>query len=179
MRKLLYVFFAASLTACTEQVAEVPTNRLVDNDFESMDGWLGDNTPPSLTKEKAHSGHYGVKVSPTIEYSMGYQNPLSKLSSSQLQKIRVRCWVNLSKGTTETLLVTSVTNPSAPQAKPILWEGTKVAEKVKSINKWEEISKVITLPANVANSSRLSVYLWSTGAKETVFMDDMTLEKVQ
>lgn len=179
MKKLIYAFVTISLIACQEQAVEESTNKLVENNFESMDGWVGDITPPSLTKERAHSGHYGVKVSPTIEYSMGYQNPLSKLSNNQLKKIRVRCWVNLSKGATETMLVLSITDPSAPQAKPILWEGMKVAEKVKSVNKWEEIVQIISLPANAASTSKFSAYLWSKGAKETVYMDDMTLEKVE
>ncbi|UOQ66037.1 hypothetical protein [Hymenobacter volaticus] len=178
MRKLLYTLLVIGVASCGEKKAEVPANQLAGNDFESIEGWMGDNTPNSLTKEKAHSGRYAIKVDPGVEYSMGYNNLLGKLSASRLRKIKVHAWVNLPNGKSDAVLVTSVADPNNPAAKPIVWEGLKLTDKVKSFNKWVEVEKEITLPDNVTYNNKMNVYLWRGGAPETTFLDDLIIEKV-
>jgi hypothetical protein len=178
-KKLVFVLLATGLASCSDTKTDVQSTHLAANDFESVDGWTENVPVSSLTKENAHSGQYSVKVSPGLQYSRGYHNTLSKLSSSELKKIKVRAWVNLSFGATSTLLVTAIEDPSNPSAKPVLWEGMKLADEVKTPGKWTEVEKIVTLPENVSSSYRFNVYLWSTGAKETVFLDDLTIDKAE
>ncbi|WBO84271.1 carbohydrate binding domain-containing protein [Hymenobacter yonginensis] len=177
MKKLLYALLAVSMASCGDKTAERPANQLAGNDFESVDGWMGDNTPNSLTKEKAHSGQYALKVGPAVEYSMGYNNLLGKLSASKLRKIKVQAWVNLPNGKTEAVLVTQITDPANPAAKPIIWEAVKLTDQVKSFNKWVEVEKEITLPDNITYANKISVYLWRTGAAEPAYLDDLIISK--
>ena len=178
MRQLLYALLALSLAACGEKPKATPANLLASNDFESVDGWLGGVNPTSLTKDKAHSGRYSVKVSPESEYSLGYDNPFGKLSASKLKKIKLRAWVNLPNGKSEAILVAAVPNSTAG-AKPLLWEGVKLRDKVKSYNKWVEVEKEITLPDNITYNDKINAYLWSAGSSDPVYMDDMSIEKVE
>ncbi|WP_375434660.1 carbohydrate binding domain-containing protein [uncultured Hymenobacter sp.] len=179
MKKLLYILLAVSTVSCDGKLEEIPANQLASNDFESVDGWMGDNTPPSLTKEKAHSGRYALKVGPGVEYSMGYNNLLSKLSASKVTKLKVRAWINLPNGTSQPVLVTAITDPNNPGAKPLVWEGLKLSDQVKSFNKWVEVEKTITFPATVNYTNKINVYLWRTGAVETALLDDLIIEKVE
>lgn len=178
-KKLVFVLLATSLASCGDTKTDVPITHLAANDFESVDGWTENVPAPSLTKENAHSGQYSVKVAPGLQYSRGYHNTLSKLSSSELKKIKVRGWVNLAFGATSTLLVTTIEDPSNPTAKPVLWESIKLSDEIKTPGKWTEVEKIVVLPENVSPSYRFNVYLWSTGAKETVFLDDLTIDKVE
>ncbi|MBC8082018.1 MAG: carbohydrate binding domain-containing protein [Hymenobacter sp.] len=179
MKKLLYAVLALGIASCGAKTTDTPANQLTSNDFESMDGWMGDNTPSSLTKEKAHSGRYAIKVDPGIEYGIGYTNLLGKLSASKIKKLKVHAWVNLPNGKSEAVLVTQVTDPGNPAAKPLLWDGLKVVDQVKASDKWVEVEKEITLPENITYTNKISIYLWRTGVQETAFLDDLTIEKVQ
>ncbi|MBO0360897.1 carbohydrate binding domain-containing protein [Hymenobacter sp. BT186] len=178
MKKLLYASLTLCLAACGDKAATIPANQLAGNDFESIEGWVGDNTPASLTKENAHSGRYSIKVDPAIEYSMGYSNLLGKLSASKLRKIKIKAWVYLPKGTTDAMLVTSVVDPADP-SKPVLWDGFKLADQVKADSKWTEVEKEITLPDNISYTQKLGVYLWRTAAQGPAFMDDVIIEKAE
>ena len=110
---------------------------------------------------------------------MGYNNVLSRLSASKVTKIKVRGWVNIPNGTSQPVLVTTITDPNNQAAKPLLWEGLKLADQVKSFNKWVEVEKTITFPAAVTYTNKISVYLWRTAAAETALLDDLTIEKVE
>lgn len=178
MRTFLYALAVLALvSSCGDKTADVPANQLAGNDFEAVDGWMGDNTPLSLTKEKAHSGRYAIKVGPGVEYSMGYNNLLGKLSPSKLRKIKIRAWVNVPSGKAESMLVATVIDPASGSA--IMWKGSKLIDQVKSYNKWVELEKEIVLPDNISYSHKLSVYLWRTGANETAYLDDLTIEKAE
>lgn len=178
MKKLFYACFALVLTACGDKVAKIPADQLASNDFESIDGWVGDNVSPSLTKEKAHSGRYAIKVDPNIEYSMGYSNQLGRLSASKLHKIKVHAWVNIPATDPKAVLVVQVTDPTNPSAN-LLWNGINLAEQVKARNKWVEIEKEVVLPDNLNYAHKIGVYLWRTSVPNTVFMDDLTISKVE
>ncbi len=179
MRKLLYLLSVATIAACGDK-NEVPSaKQLASNDFEAVEGWMGDNTPSSLTKEKAHSGRYASKVDPGVEYSIGYNNLLGNLSASRLQKIKVQGWVNLPSAESGAMLVASITDPANPTAKPIMWEGVKLTEQVKSFNEWVKVEKEFTLPDNITYANKISIYMWRTGNPEAAFLDDLVIEKVE
>ena len=178
MKNFFYALLALSLSSCGGGGPEISVNQLAGNDFEAIDGWVGENTPLSLTKEKAHSGRYAVKVGPGIEYSTGYNNQLGKLSASKLNKIKVRAWVNVASGKAESMLVVTVLDPSSP-GKSVMWKGFRLADQVKSYNKWVEIEQEVSLPDNVASTNRIGVFLWRTAAAETAYLDDLTIEKAE
>ncbi|MDF7812732.1 hypothetical protein [Hymenobacter sp. YC55] len=178
MKNLLYASLVLALTACGDKATEVPANQLASNDFESVEGWMGDNTPPSLTREKAHSGLYAIKVDPSNEFSMGYNNLLGKLSPSRISKLKLHAWVNVPTAGSNVLLITQITDPAKPGTPPIMWNATKLSEQAKTQNKWVEINKEIELPANVMYTNRIQVYLWRPAGSETAFLDDLSIAKV-
>lgn len=179
MKNLLYASLVLALTACGDKATDVPANQLAGNDFESVEGWMGDNTPGSLTKDKAHSGRYAVRVDPGNEFSMGYSNVLGKLSPSRLKKIKVHAWVNVPAINSNAVLVTQITDPANPTAPPVMWDAMKLGEQAKTPNKWVEIEKEITLPSNVTYTNRIQVYLWRPSGSETAFLDDLSIMKVE
>lgn len=179
MKKLLYASFSLALTACGENAKEIPANQLASNNFESVEGWFGDNTPASLTKEKAHSGRYAVKVDPSTEFSMGYSNLLGKLSASKLKKIKIHAWVNIPVSGPKAVLVTQITDPANSSAQAVLWDGLRLAEATKARNKWVEVEKEVTLPTNITYAHKIQVYLWGADNAETTLMDDLTISKVE
>ncbi len=179
MKKLVYALLALGMASCGDKTSELPENQLTGNDFESLDGWIGDNVMPSLTREKAHLGRYSAKVDPNVEYSIGYSNLLGKMSASKLRKIKVHVWVNIPNAKTEAVLVTQVTDPGNPTASPLLWEGIKLSDKVTTYNKWVEVEKEITLPDNVTYANKIGVYLWRTAVPGTAFIDDLTITKIE
>lgn len=177
MKKLLYALTAFGMVACGKGGNDIPANQLASNDFESLDGWIGDQPITSLTKEKAHSGRYSIKVDPNIEYSLGFNMLLGKLSTSKLKKIKIHAWVNVPNAKSAVVLVTQITNP-ADNNKQLLWEGVNMGNEVKTLNKWVEIEKTITVPDNATYNDKLGVYLWRTSSPETIYLDDLTIERV-
>ena len=176
MKQLLYLALALGMVACGDK-SEVPANQLAGNDFESMDGWLGDTGMGSLTKDKAHSGRYAIKVDAKNEYSIGYGNMLGKLSASKLKKVKIRAWVNLPDANSKAVLVTQIANPTDP-SKPLMWDGFKLTDKVKTYNKWVEVEREIALPENVTYADKLGVYLWRASTSAVTYLDDLSIEKV-
>ncbi|MFD2719384.1 carbohydrate binding domain-containing protein [Hymenobacter monticola] len=170
----LLLLTAAALAGCGDKDGgSRPANLLTGNDFEQMDGWMGDVPQPSLTKEKAHSGAYSVHVGPGIEYSNGFIGTLGKLSSTRLNQIKVKAWVYVPSGPTATSIVTSLVDPATPGAKPAMWDAMGLDKMVKKRNDWQEVEKTFTLPANVGPNYKLYVYLWSGGSQNVAYLDDI------
>lgn len=179
MKYFLYGALALLLGACS-QTNEKPANQLTANDFESMDGWMGGTDGnPSVTKEKAHSGVYSVKVDPAIEYSAGYGNPLSKLSSSRLGKLKLRGWVFVPSDKDAPQLVVQLQNPG--EEKPLLWEGLDLHKEAqaKGFNKWIELDHDVVIPPAATAASLIRVYLWRANSPEPVYLDDLQLDRVE
>ena len=175
MKKLLHLMgalAALNLAGCggsTESV--IDPNVLVDANFDTLAGWIPDAMNGTLTREKAHSGNYALKVDGTHEYSLGYTAPLGNLSGTRIKKIKVSAWAFLVAGANASLVVT-VGNPATPAEKPLMWEGLPL-EKSASPGKWVEISKVITLPKNILPTYTLGLYLWRTAGTQPVYLDDL------
>lgn len=176
MKKLLFGLIALGCVACGG-ADKKNDNLLTGNDFEESEGWLNGGTNPSLTKEKAHSGAYAVKVAPGLDYSLGYNGVLGKLSPSRLEKLKLHAWVYLPDDKATAKLVTEVKN--AGQEKSIVWDGFDLVErgKVDGFNKWIEVEKVVPLPSTVNSESQLLVYLWRGDSSQPVYLDDMQLLK--
>lgn len=181
MKKPLYALLALGMVACgTKDSGKLGPNELMANDFESLEGWAGGGqmNVPSLTKEKAHSGRYALKVGPEAEYSLGYDILLGKLSPSKLKKIKVKGFAYLPNSRVGATLVTVITDLTNPGAQPIKWEGLDLAKEVKTYNKWVEVEKVVEIPDNASYANKFTIYLWRTNPSEVAYFDDISIEKV-
>lgn len=172
---LLTAVGCAGLAGCSSpEMAELPKNLISQNDFESLEGWMPLN--PSVTTEKAHSGRYSLRVGGNVDYSMTYTNALSNVSPTRLQKLDVSGWVMLpAKGSTAKLVV-EIRNP-ADATQGIFWETIDLPEQVKELNKWTEVKKTFTLPANLEPTYELRVYLWRGAAGIPAFLDDLVIAR--
>lgn len=175
MKKWLGIALAASLTACGGEKTEHPAGQITSNDFESLDGWVGDTPAPSLTKEKAHSGAYSVSVRPGLDYGLSYNNFLGKMSPNRLGKIKVTAWVYLPSAQAAAKLVTEIKDPTRATDNQLLWQGLDLAKAVKKYNEWQQVTQEITLPAKAAATSRFQVYLWRADSGQPVYLDDVTI----
>ncbi|MBJ6107447.1 carbohydrate binding domain-containing protein [Hymenobacter sp. BT523] len=149
-----------------------PENQLLGNDFESLDGWGTES--PSLTREKAHSGQYSIKIQKGIEYSLTYKNLLAKLSPEKITKIRVSGYVYITKPTDAKLAV-QLMKTAADGTE--FNEGINLGEAVKKVGEWTKVEKEFTLPADAAPSNQLRVYMWGAGNDDTVYLDDLQVTK--
>ncbi|QKG58350.1 hypothetical protein GKZ68_17975 [Hymenobacter sp. BRD128] len=174
----LFTFSALGLglllgSGCSKTSAE-EKDVLTSNDFDHLDGWVGD--VPSLTREKAHSGAYSIVVQPGIEYGLGYSNPLGRLSTMRPDKIRISAWVMRTGDQNAAKLVAEIKDP-ATGAKA-LWEAIDLGKEVPKLNEWKHIEHVITVPPTVSATSRIMVYMWGAGAGQPTYLDDLTLSQV-
>jgi len=144
---------------------------LTSNDFDHLDGWVGDVA--SLTRDKAHSGAYSVVVKPGIEYGLGYNNPLGRLSTTRPDKMRISAWIMRTGDQNAAKLVMEIKDP-AGVAKPF-WEALDLSKEAPKLNEWQHIEHVITVPPTVSATSRIMVYMWGAGAGQPTYLDDLTL----
>jgi hypothetical protein len=183
MKKYTFLALAgalAGLAGCGDKSSAArPENLLTGNDFEELEGWTADTQLPSLTRDKAHSGTFSMRVGPGIDYANGFIGALGKLSPTRLNQVQVKAWVYLPNGNATAALVTSVIDPAAADGKPALWDSLPLEKAAKSRNEWVEIEKTITLPANAGPNFKLYAYLWSGGAPNLAYIDDMQILRVK
>ena len=177
MKHLLYAALALALGSCGGSEATKPANLLASNDFESLDGWTGGEVSPSLTREQAHSGVYSVKVDPKVEYSLGYANPLGRLSNSRIAKLKLHGWLFLPSAQAGAQLITQLQNPNDP--KSLVYDGLELLNegKAKGYNKWIEFERVVPIPAAATYNTQLKIYLWKAASTQPVYLDDLQLER--
>ena len=147
-------------------------NTMVNADFDTLAGWLPEPQNATLSREKAHSGQYSLKVDGVHEYSLGYRQALGQLRNIRVKKITVSAWAFVPSTDANASLVVAVTNPANPAEKPLLWEGIDLGAS-KTYGKWTEIKKTIALPDGVLPTSALGLYLWRTGGNKPVYLDDL------
>jgi len=177
MRKTLLSFSASllalSLASCgSGSDAANDPNTLINNDFETLAGWLPDPQNATLSRDKAHSGRYALKVDAAHDYSLSYRAPLGQLHDTRIKKIKISAWAFVPAGGSTASLVTTVGNPAKPDDKPMLWEALELA-KGNAVGKWVEVSKVIAIPETAAPTHTLGFYLWRTGGNQPVYLDDL------
>lgn len=164
------------LTSCAPSPSEAPaTGRLAANDFENLDGWLADSPAlATLTRDKAHAGKYSTVVSAGHDFSLGYNNALSRLAPEWPAKLTVGAWVLVPNDQAVARLVAEVKGPG-PNGPGLLWKGLDLAKSVKAYNEWQYVEQTIALPATAKPASRLLVYLWRADSKDPVYLDDLTI----
>ncbi|UOG74690.1 hypothetical protein MTX78_21550 [Hymenobacter tibetensis] len=178
MKRLLFSLSIIVLAGCGSQ-DKVDQNTLMASDFESIQGWLPDLQNPTLTRDKAHSGKYSIKIDPTYEYSLTYRANLGQLSSARVKKMKISAWVFVPNAQAQAALVTTIDGAEA-NGQPLLWEAANMSESVRGqFNKWVEITKEIVVPAEATYTSRISIYLWRSGSVSApVYLDDLAVQLV-
>ncbi|MBJ6107445.1 carbohydrate binding domain-containing protein [Hymenobacter sp. BT523] len=170
MRLFTYAALAllAAASSCSSKNDSKPDNLLTSNDFESLEGWGVES--PSLTREKAHSGQYSIKVQKGIDFSLTYKNLLGKLSPTKINRIKVKAYVLMTKpaGPSLTVQLMKTADDGAE-----FNQGINLAEVVKKPNEWVEVEKTFTLPPNVAPSNQLRIYMWGNVGDSVVYLDDL------
>lgn len=161
-------------TACSKSEEKtVSANRITFNDFESLDGWGPANA--SLTTVQAYSGRYSIKVDQDAEYSLNYRNLLGKASVAKIQKLTLHGWVFPAGPKSTGSLVVQIVDPN--NGKQIYYESLDLGKEVKEANKWNEVRKEFTLPANIEAAQELRVYMWRGGSEQPTYLDDLEILK--
>jgi len=176
MKKWLGIMLTVSLASCGgESTTATPANQVCSNNFDSVDGWMGDTPTPWLTKEKAHSGTYSISVRPGVDYSLGYGNILGKMSATRPEKLKLTGWVFVPSAQASAQLVVEIKDPAKTTDNGLLWQGIDLKKEVKKFNEWQQVEKVITIPANANATSVFKMYLWRSDSNLPVYLDDLTL----
>ncbi|MVN76384.1 hypothetical protein GO988_08610 [Hymenobacter sp. HMF4947] len=148
---------------------------LLRNDFDNLAGWLGTAPQPSLTRERAHSGQYSIKVDANTEFSLGYASTLGQMSEERITKIKVDAWVLAPNAEAGGLLVTHV-GDAPPATKPMLWDGFDVVQAAnQKYGDWAHVSKVIDIPAEANANTNFGIYLWRNKGNATTYIDDLVI----
>lgn len=164
---------ALTVAGCdSNKPADADANILVDSNFDTLAGWLPEAQSATLSRAKAHSGRYSLMVDGGHEYSLSYRMPLGQLHETRMQKLKVTAWAFVPSPAAQASLVMVISSPDPAIEKPLLWEALNLSAGTKP-GIWAEVSKEITLPASVAPSSALSIYLWRTGGNQPVYLDDL------
>ncbi|SNR74322.1 MULTISPECIES: hypothetical protein [Hymenobacter] len=148
---------------------------LASSSFENLDGWLPDAPGLALlSRDQAHSGTYSTMVAPDHDFSLGYNNKLSRLAPDWPAKLTIGAWVFLPNEQAAAKLVTEVRSDK-PNQPNLLWEGLDLLSTVKVYNKWQYVEQTVTMPAAAKANSRLLVYLWRADSKQPVYLDDVQI----
>lgn len=171
MRKELTFLILGAIFLASCSADPGPDDVIISNDFENYVGWGCDN--PSVTKEKAYSGKYAVKIDNGIEYGLGFAEALGKVTSRKPAVILVECYALLAKGSKGTLVVSIGAQGAAEST---LWEGIALHREASHLDQWVKISKKLTVPEAVQFSDRISCHLWrAEGTNAPTYIDDLKI----
>ena len=144
---------------------------LTFNDFESLAGWVPENS--TLTRENAHSGQYSIKVDPNTEFSLGYDMQLGNVTPRKPRKVRLEAQAYLFSNQSQAKLGLQISDLAS--GKTILGDGIQLAEQVTKYRTWTPVSKDIEIPDSVVYSHHIKVFLWRGYFAETAYVDDIKL----
>ncbi|KAA9331348.1 hypothetical protein F0P96_13960 [Hymenobacter busanensis] len=176
MKNAFLLLALVALVSCSKSDDQsANANAITATNFDDYEGWVPENA--SLTRERAHSGKFSIKVDGNSEFSMGYVNLLGKISPRKMRKLHLKAWAFLPSNKAAAKLGMQITDPSTGQE--IFGDGIKLTDQVTSFNKWVEVEKDITLPDNIAPTQLLKLFLWRDSASEPAYIDDLSLTIVE
>ena len=142
------------------------------NDFESTAGW---NVDPTLLEHgKAHSGQYAIKVDKDHEFSLTFDMALGQATPSKIKTVHLEGWAYLTSEKSSGVLGLQIMG-GPTNSDMVYGDGIRLADVVKSYNKWVLVSKDITLPDNITAVQHVRISLWRADATEPVLVDDLRL----
>lgn len=175
MKRILLALPLALLAACGgDNTTATDKDVLMKCDYDTLVGWLPDSNV--LTKEKAHSGIYSVKVDANREFSLGYSSLLGQLSSTRIKGVHVDGWAFLTdKNSTASISVElkDVTTGNIISRQYIEYG------KLTQYGKWTPISGDFIFPANATYTSQLVIYLWRATATTPAYLDDLRISAIK
>jgi hypothetical protein len=125
----------------------------------------------------AHSGRFATKVSPEIEYGVGFFQKLGMIATRRPKKVKMSGWFYLTDANAKATLVIEfkrlTTNTS------LLWEGVKLTDQIKAYKTWTYLEHTVTLPETVQFSDQCQLFLWRSDATTPVYADDLELRAVE
>ncbi|HSI90823.1 MAG TPA: hypothetical protein VK927_06865 [Adhaeribacter sp.] len=170
MKQILLLICLLNLVACN---ARTERNKiLVENNFDGLEGW--GVAHPSLTNERAFSGKYALKAGDSIEYSLGINQQLGKLTGRKPEKIKVelKAYIQSSNAKAKFVCLFSDTLTNAT----IFYHEFNLPDKTLDYREWVTINKRIDLPEEIKLSHNFRCYLWrSEPTRELVFIDDLRI----
>lgn len=175
MKKIFFslgTLAALFVAGCGSKNDATDPNVIVDNNFDTIAGWVPEPQNATLSRDKAHSGHYSIKVDGEHEYSLNYKAMLGQLHATRIKKIKITAWTFVSSADAKASLVTAVSNPDPANDKPLLWEALDLSAG-NSPGKWVEVSKEIAIPEAATPTCILGFYLWRTSGNQPVYLDDL------
>lgn len=172
---LLGIGLATALAACSKDAPTVDKDVLVHNDFETLYGWVGET--PSLTKEKAHSGLYSIKVDPNTEYSLTFRSLIGRLISAKPKKMKLEGWVLRASDESDARLTVQLLRPK--DGSSVLSESVSLKEKIAKPGVWEKVEMEFAMPDQASSEDELRLYLWRVGSGEPVYLDDVELRAIE
>jgi hypothetical protein len=146
------------------------------NDFEASAGWGATN--PTLTTEKAHSGHWSLRTTPEQPFSYTYARALGELSSTPFRKLRLEAQALRPAEGSQAQLIVQVDASPTDETK-VFYSKLPLATAAPKLGSWTAVSLPITLPTSVLSSNILKIYLWNDQATAPTYLDDVVLRRVE
>ncbi len=165
--------------ACSssDKDTSISDKTLLYSDFEQLDGWCPPN--PSLTTDFAHSGRFSIKTAPDIEYSLAYIKTLGLISPKRIKRVKLSAWAYLPEASSGSARLTLAFDDPAQGNKLLLSEAIDLGEAAPEQNKWQEVSKEITLPDNIEFTHEMRIFIWKSSATTPTYIDDVRVDVLE
>ncbi|RSK31163.1 carbohydrate binding domain-containing protein [Hymenobacter metallilatus] len=147
------------------------------SDFESVVGWGGDAA--SLTKERAHSGMYSVKVDAGREYGQTFDVSVGQAAVHPLKGLELNAWALLLGPQATASVVLQIVDTSNNGFRVVHTEQLNLADQIKNYKEWKPVTQRFTLPPNLQPDYRLRIYLWRNTATEPAYLDDLSVKALE
>jgi hypothetical protein len=145
-------------------------NYKFNNDFESIDGWFENE---QIVKGDAHSGIYLCITTPGSQFSLTFRRKIADFNGGNVSHILVSAWVKFSKKGSKANFIVSMDEPGS--LKPIIYNASKLENKILKAEKWEHVVNKIDIPAGKNVNNIISVYVMNTG-NSSVYVDDISYD---
>lgn len=173
MKALFTILPLAILTACGGNSSTPDKDVLMHNDFDVLAGWTPDGT---LSKEKAHSGKYSLRVDSGHEYSINYLASLGELSNTRIRGVKLEGWIYMTDQNATASIALFLKDT---YEKKDVFSSYTAFPQSGEYGKWVKIDKEIIFPTDVNYSTQILIYLWRGNASSPAYLDDLQLSALR